>query len=105
MFVRWASVVLRDLFIVAVIFTVLAGGGPVSRKAPTPLAHAQPRSLIYEDYIANKRVEAVARAICLARGVNPDHVGAPFPEGPIWEFFIPDAVLFLAEYDAASGKE
>jgi hypothetical protein len=104
MFARWASVVLRDLFIVAVLFTVLAGGAPVSRKAPTSIAHAQPKSGVFSS-ITDKRIEAVARAICVARGVNPDHVGPPFPDGPIWEFFIPDAVMFLAEYDAASEKK
>jgi hypothetical protein len=46
------------------------------------------------------RVEAVARAICRARGINPDHVGPPFPQGPLWEFYIPQAVEFVDEYDA-----
>ena len=46
------------------------------------------------------RVEAIARAICRARGINPDHVGPPYPQGPLWEYFIPDAIQFLEELDA-----
>lgn len=49
------------------------------------------------------RVEAVARAICRAKGIDPDHVGPPFPQGPLWEFFVPDAILFLQELDAAES--
>ena len=49
------------------------------------------------------RVEAVARAICRARGINPDHVGPPYPQGPVWEFFIPEAIEFLKELDAAQS--
>jgi hypothetical protein len=103
MYVPSVNAVLRYVSITTVLL-ILAGGAPVSRKAPTPLAPAQPKSNLYRAYVSDKRVEAVARAICVARGVDPDHVGAPFPDGPIWEFFIPDAVLFLAEYDAASEK-
>lgn len=46
------------------------------------------------------RIERVARAICRLRGIDPDHEGPPFPEGPIWELFIPEAMKFLAELDA-----
>jgi hypothetical protein len=46
------------------------------------------------------RVERVARAICRLKGIDPDHEGPPYPQGPIWEFFIPQAMQFIAQYDA-----
>jgi len=48
------------------------------------------------------RIETVARAICRLRGIDPDHVGFPYPDGPVWEYMIPQAMLFLAEHDAAT---
>jgi hypothetical protein len=45
------------------------------------------------------RVEAVARAICRARGLDPDHQGPPFPAGPLWEYYVGEATLFVDEYD------
>jgi hypothetical protein len=50
-----------------------------------------------------KRVEAVARAICRAKGIDPDYSGSPYPPGPVWKYFIPDAFLFIQELDAAQG--
>jgi hypothetical protein len=70
----------------------------VSRKAPTMVPNIQPKHVLDT---GDLRIEAVARAICKAKGIDPDHVGPPFPEGPLWEFFIVDAALFLKEYDAA----
>jgi hypothetical protein len=49
------------------------------------------------------RIEAVARAICRLKGIDPDHEGPPFPRGPIWELFIPQAMLFIAEDDAVDA--
>lgn len=51
------------------------------------------------------RIERIARAICRLRGIDPDHKGPPFPEGPVWELFIPEAMRFLAELDAAEPDE
>ena len=51
------------------------------------------------------RIERVARAICRLRGIDPDHEGPPFPEGPIWELFIPEAMKFLAELDAVTPQK
>lgn len=47
----------------------------------------------------SSRVEAVARAICRSRGLDPDHRGPPFPAGPLWEYYVPEALLFVEEYD------
>jgi hypothetical protein len=71
-----------------------------STKPLAPTLKAPPGAAFFSD----KRVVAVARAICIARGIDPDHVGPPFPEGPLWEFFVPDALLFLQEYDAAKER-
>jgi hypothetical protein len=77
---------------------LLTGESHVSRKSPTMIPNVQPKPVLNT---GDPRIEAVARAICQAKGIDPDHVGPPFPEGPLWEFFIPDAALFIKEYDAA----
>jgi hypothetical protein len=50
------------------------------------------------------RIEKIARSICRLNGANPDRVGFPFPDGPLWEYYIPEAMKFLAELDAAGGR-
>lgn len=52
---------------------------------------------------ADPRIERVARAICRQRGIDPDHRGPPFPDGPVWELFIPQAAEFVAAMDALNG--
>jgi hypothetical protein len=51
----------------------------------------------------DSRIEKLARAICGARGINPDYQGFPYPPGPVWETFIVQARDFLAAYDAAES--
>ena len=98
----------------SLLLLVLAiGAGPVSHKAPTkvviPGAKAPTRVIIpgatMEAMLGDPRIETVARAICLARGIDPDTEGLPYPPGPIWEYFVPEASLFLAQYDAARGSK
>ena len=77
---------------------------------PPPNAHAMlpPGTRILDVIVFAKndpRIERVARAICRLRGIDPDHQGPPFPEGPVWETLIPQAMMFLAELDAALPKE
>jgi|SRR5215472_13866595 len=49
------------------------------------------------------RVEAAARAICAARGIDPDYQGFPYPPGmPVWMTFVEEARDFLAVDDAAT---
>jgi hypothetical protein len=49
---------------------------------------------------ADPRIEALARALCVAHGLDPDHDEPPYP-GPLWERFIIQARDFLAAADAA----
>lgn len=63
----------------------------------------KPKSQVGLEQIAawDPRIEYVARAICVARGINPDYRGFPYPPGPVWETFILQARDFLAADDAA----
>jgi hypothetical protein len=45
------------------------------------------------------RIEPIARALCIAHGLDPDHDAFPYP-GPLWERFILQARDYLAEHDA-----
>jgi hypothetical protein len=49
---------------------------------------------------SDPRIEFVARSICRARGLDPDHDDLPYP-GPLWERFILEARDLLAADDAA----
>ena len=51
---------------------------------------------------SDSRIEFVARALCKARGIDPDYQGAPYA-GPVWEIFIVQARDFLAMDDAADA--
>lgn len=53
----------------------------------------------------DKRIELVARAICRLRGIDPDFQGFPYSDGPVWEYMIPQAMLFLAQLDAAGASK
>jgi hypothetical protein len=86
---------LRNLLLLLLLFVALSAESHVSRKG---LILTPPKPVLNT---GDPRIEAVARAICQAKGIDPDHIGPPFPEGPLWEFFIPDAALFIKEYDAA----
>ena len=66
-------------------------GQSVSRKAQENLEKIAAR---------DPRIEVLARAICAARGINPDYQGFPYPPGPVWETFILQARDLLAELDA-----
>jgi hypothetical protein len=46
------------------------------------------------------RVEAIARVICIAKGIDPDYEGLPYPPGPVWRMFIQEARIYIAAYDA-----
>jgi hypothetical protein len=48
---------------------------------------------------SDPRIEPIARALCVAHGLDPDHDQPPFP-GPLWERFILEARDWLAEHDA-----
>ena len=62
---------------------------------------AKPRAQIDLERIARSdpRIEFVARAICRARGLDPDHDAPPYP-GPLWESFILEARDLIAADDA-----
>jgi hypothetical protein len=53
---------------------------------------------------SDPRIEILARAICVARGINPDRTGPPY-RGPVWELYILQARDFLAAFDAARAWE
>jgi hypothetical protein len=48
------------------------------------------------------RIEAVARALCRARNIDPDHQAEPYPPGPVWQMFRKEAREFIAMHDAAA---
>ena len=96
---RWQ--IAAKLAAIVVLLLVVFGAGNVSRKAPTRIIVPGSK---YEARLDDPRLEAVARAICIARGINPDWEGLPYPPGPVWEYFVPDAAVFLAQFDAAKGK-
>lgn len=77
----------------------------LSAPGPEQAPRVQPRNPRTIDLLAlagqDPRIERVARALCIVRGIDPDHVGPPFPQGPLWEFYIPEAMRFLAQLDAA----
>ena len=79
----------RCLLLVALLVALSAQGQPTRLRSPRPVPD-----------VVSARVEAVARAICRAKGIDPDHVGAPYPQGAVWQYFIPQAIEFLDEYDA-----
>lgn len=91
---------LCGLLLLPVVFlATLSAPGP--GQAPRIQPH-NPRTI---DLLAlarqDPRIERVARALCIVRGIDPDHVGPPFPDGPLWEVYIPEAMRFLAQLDAA----
>jgi len=65
------------------------------------LQHQKPKEQINLERIAKSdpRIEFVARAICRARGLDPDHDAPPYP-GPLWESFILEARDLIAADDA-----
>ena len=71
-------------------------------------APAKPKAQVDLERIAaaDPRIEYVARALCIARGLNPDHMGFPYPPSEaLWEAFILEARDFLAESDAARRSQ
>jgi len=69
----------------------------------TSAAGQKPRAQVDLEKIAARdpRIEVVARAICAARGIDPDYKGFPYPPGqPVWETFIVEARDILAAEDA-----
>ena len=47
------------------------------------------------------RVELVCRALCRAKGVDPDHEGEPYAPGhKAWELYKVQASEFIAMYEA-----
>jgi hypothetical protein len=48
---------------------------------------------------ADPRIEVIARALCRAHGLDPDHDAFPYP-GPLWERFVLQAKDYLTESDA-----
>lgn len=90
--IRWGR---RICLILLLLFVAIGGQGDSRFRSDTRLnlekiAHSDPR------------IEVVARAMCRAKGIDPDHQGPPYPDGPIWEFFILEARDFLAAYDAVN---
>ena len=61
----------------------------------------KPQAQVDLEHIAasDPRIEYIARALCIAQGLDPDHDEPPYP-GPLWERFILEARDFLAEEDA-----
>lgn len=72
---------------------VLIGGDAGQKK---------PQSEIDLERIAasDPRIEYIARAICRARGIDPDYRGFPYPPGPVWEIYIVRARDLIAAFDA-----
>jgi len=68
-------------------------------------AGAKPRKPIEVYALGDPRIEAVARALCRAKGIDPDHTGYPYPDGPVWETLIPKAREFVLSYDAVRGAK
>ena len=60
----------------------------------------KPKSQIDLEQIAasEPRIEYIARALCWAHGLDPDHDAFPYP-GPLWERFIIEARDYLTEHD------
>jgi len=74
---------------------MLNGASPVKPKAQLDLEKIA---------AADPRIEFVARALCRARGIDPDFVGFPYPPGePVWETFIIEARDLIAGDDAAEA--
>ena len=75
-----------------------------SGQTQPPNAHASINGLKLPDLLMfakkDPRIEQVARALCRLNGVDPDRVGFPFPDGPLWEYYIHEAMKFIAEDDA-----
>jgi hypothetical protein len=88
------------LLMVAIGLGVAGDYRPLQGSKTLPLATKAQLSL---ERIAARdpRIEVLARAICSARGINPDYRGFPYPPGPVWETYILQARDFLAAYDAA----
>ena len=89
------SIGLRELSLLALLF--LLAGAEGQRWAP-------PSSDIDLQKIAatDPRIEYIARQLCIARGLDPDHIGPPYP-GSVWWTFIIQARDFLAADDAAEA--
>jgi len=51
------------------------------------------------DDIPEHQIEAVARAKCKARGIDPDYAEGPY-SGPVWKLYQLQAKDFIAMYNA-----
>ena len=109
-YLRVCGSLLLVVFLVALSAQTSNKAARMVEVQPPPNAHAMlpPGTRILDVIIFvrnDPRIERVARAICRLQGIDPDHEGPPFPEGPVWELKIPEAMKFLAELDAAEAKE
>ena len=79
----------RGWVLLALCLVILAGGG-----------QQKPRSQLDLEALAasDPRIEVVARALCRAHGLDPDHDSPPYP-GPLWERFIIQAHDYLVARD------
>jgi len=85
----------RRLLLLALILVALLVAGADQKK---PKAQVDLEKIAASD----PRIEFVARAICKARGLDPDHMGFPYPPGePLWEAYIIEARDLIAADDAA----
>src|SRR5262249_57553457 len=83
-------------------------GSPRRRGFPCTVGPAVSRAIDpvdARDEAMTARVEAVARALCRARNIDPDHEGEPYPPGPVWQMFRQQAREFITMRDAASATD
>ena len=90
------------LLALILIFVLVSAQAPVSRKPPTKLVEPKDIGKIIPS--DDPRIEAIARVICKARGIDPDYTGPLYPYGPIWRMFIPEAREAIMEYDVLHRK-
>jgi len=98
-----------ELLLVGLAVLVVVGASP-NNKVPLSPSLAMPKARkgnLDLEKIAKRdpRIEAIARAVIAARGINPDYQGFPYPPGPVWETYILQARDFLAAHDAAEAFE
>ena len=86
------SLGLRELSLLALL-VLLAGEGPPTSRAQIDLEKIA---------ASDPRIEYLARQICIARGLDPDHSAFPYP-GPLWERYIIQTRDFLAAVDAVEA--
>ena len=85
---RWGWVVLAACLAVAV------SGDTLLQRLIKPRVQIDLENIARQD----PRIEPIARALCRAHGLDPDHDAFPYP-GPLWERFIIEARDYLVERD------